>query len=180
MALFTKLQNNDSYKEAIINSLLSGIPDNHLETFGQILLYVIEEKYYLFDREDLKGHFYTDDEDELQDLILPSIRRLYGKTFISPPPLFANRSLPIEEQRYKLFVLYFDIDEFVTYLIDMIIKSKGILDEFEFLDKSAETLSLIVDNYISKNVKKVRDCDDLNLEIHKMEREAKLKGLING
>lgn len=176
MSIFSKLQKNENYKTAVLESLCSGIPEQFLETFKQIMIYVIEEKYQIFDRKELQGFFYNDEDDELLDLILPSIRRLYGKTFISPPSLFSSES---DSERYKLFVLYFNLDEFIDYLVEMLMKTKGILKDFEHIDKTSETLSLIVDNYIAGNVKKVRDCEDIKSEIMRFERDVKIKGIFN-
>lgn len=177
MSLFAKLKENSSYRTTVIDALLSGISENHVDTLSSFLNYVIDEKYQLFDDEELKGFFYEDDEDEISDLILPAIRRLYGKTFISPPSLFTGIG---EQERYKLFILYFNIDEFIEYLVDMLKKSKGMLNHFDYIDKTVETLTLIVDNYIAGNVKKVRDCEDIDTEIKKSEREFKIKDILNG
>lgn len=179
MSVFLKIRNNESYKNALLDSLLSGISDNHVENLTQIFLYIIDEKFDLFNKDELKGYYYKDESDELLDLILPAIRRLYGKTFITPPSLFANESGPTDKSRFRLFVLYFNVDEFITYLVSMLIKCKGMLIHFDHIDKSVETLTLIVDNYIAGNVKKVRDCQDLETEIRKLEREFKIKDLLN-
>lgn len=176
MSIFKKLQINESYKKSIVDSLCSGIPQHFLENFKETISYVIEEKYQIFDRDDLKGFFYDDEEDELLDLILPTIRRVYGKTFITPPSLFSEET---DSERYKLFILYFNLDEFIEYLIDMLLKTKGILEKFEYIDRTAETLSLIVDNYVAGNVKKVRDCDDIYLEIKRLQRNSKINHLFN-
>ena len=176
MSIFKRLQSNEIYKKSIIESLCSGIPPHFLDNFKQTMLYVIEEKYQIFDREELRGFFYNDEDDELLDLILPSIRRVYGKTFITPPSLFSEET---DAERYKLFIMYFNLDEFIDYLVDTLLRTKGILEEFEHIDKTAETLSLIVDNYVAGNVKKVRDCEDINSEIKKFERDSKINHLFN-
>lgn len=176
MALFSRLKDDETYRNSVIQSLTGGIPDNHVEILVQILLYVVNEKYQLFDSPDLQGHFYNDEEDEISDLILPTVRRLYGKTFIKTPSLFTSDENGL---RYKLFVLYFNIDEFIDYMIDMLRKSKSMLQHFEYIDKTAETLTLIVDNYVARNIKRVRECQDLNKEVMRMEREAKIKDLLN-
>lgn len=179
MSLFSKIRKNSSYRDTVINSLLSGIPKEHIKNLSQIILYVIDEKYSILEGKEFQGHFYDDEKDELSTLILPTIRRLYGKTFITPPSLFANNSGPIDQQRFRLFALYFDVDEFLDYLIIMISKSKGMLSHFDHIDKTSETLTLIVDNYIAGNVKKVRDCLDIESEIKKLERESKIKNIVN-
>ncbi len=176
MSIFTKLKNNESYKKSVIESLCSGIPPHFLDNFKQTMLYVIEEKYHLFDKEELQGFFYNDEDDELLDLILPAVRRVYGKTFITPPSLFSDES---DSERYKLFILYFNLNEFIDYLIDMLLKNKGILDNFDHIDKTAETLTLIVDNYVAGNVRKVRECEDITSEIFRLERDTKINHLFN-
>ena len=58
-----------------------------------------------------------------------------------------------------------------TYLIEMMLKCKESLIHFEHIDRTAETLTLIVDNYIAGLVKKVRDCDDIGTEIERIKKE---------
>ena len=56
----------------------------------------------------------------------------------------------------------------------MFLKTKGLLDDFIHIDKTKETLTLIVDNYISGLVQNVTHCQDINAEI----RNLKLKKVI--
>ena len=53
----------------------------------------------------------------------------------------------------------------------MMIKCKQSLIHFENIDRTSETLTLIVDNYIAGLVKKVRDCDDIGTEIDRIKKE---------
>ena len=71
-----------------------------------------------------------------------------------------------------------DVDEFNEYLVDTLIASKGTLDNLKYIDKTAETLSLIVDNYIGKLVNDVLESHDIDGEIIRIKREKKLKTLI--
>jgi hypothetical protein len=61
----------------------------------------------------------------------------------------------------------------------MIKISKSCLDIFEYLDRTSQTLELIVDNYIAKIVKSVLDASDINKDIEKFQRDKKIKKLIN-
>lgn len=65
----------------------------------------------------------------------------------------------------------FDIDEFVDYLINMFKISKYCLKEFKHLDRTVETLSLIVDNYVSDLIERSKDCDGYTQTI----RDLRLK-----
>lgn len=147
---FLELRNNEHYKSALVNSLCGGLDD--VEKFKQIINYVIDYKSELFNICELEGTLY-DGEDDVLDLVLPSIRRVYGKVFMEPPTL-------LKERRLELFQEYFDIDEFIEYMILMMIKTKNCLYEFKNLDRTVDTLTLIVDNYVSGLVEKSRDCDD--------------------
>ena len=141
---------------------------------------MIDKKYHLFDREEFKGALYLE-EDETLDLILPTIKRAFGKVFINPPTLFKdsnNKSLS-ENKRYELFTMYFNIDEFINYLIDIFIKSKNCLHHFENIDRTAETLTLIVDNYIAGLVQRVINIDDHEQAIDNLLKQYKRDNFIN-
>jgi hypothetical protein len=172
---FLDIYKDVDYKETIIDTLCLGIGSQHIYSFKALLEYVINKKYQLFDREEFKGSLYSD-EDETLDLVLPSIRRVFAKVFIDPPKLFINsnygRALP-ENKRYKLFTMYFNVDEFIDYLIDMFIKSKECLQHFEHIDRTIETLSLIVDNYVADLVQRVLSIEDHQEAIDSILKQIK-------
>lgn len=150
---FLELNNNDTYKKAIIDSLCGGLGDeDQVNRFRNMITYVISSKTKLFDIQELKGSLYEGDDDVL-DLVLPSIRRVYGKVFTEPPTL-------LKDKRLELFQEYFDIDEFIDYMIDMMLKTKDCLKEFKNLDRTVDTLTLIVDNYVAGLVEKSKDVDN--------------------
>ena len=159
---FIDLYKEETYRKAIVDALCQGIDSQYTPSFKSLLEYVITDKYKLFDREEFKGALYLD-EDETLDLILPAVRRVFGKIFIDPPTLFKDtsygRALP-ENLRYKLFMMYFNPDEFIDYLVDMFIRSKDCLQHFEHIDRTSETLTLIVDNYVAGLVQRVRDVEN--------------------
>lgn len=161
-----KIKNDLKFRKSIIDALSYGIDGVMIIDFTKILNYVIDDKWNLFESK-LKGKT-IDGEDDIQDLILPSIRRVYAYVFITPPEIFKNHPSDIKghaSKRMQLFQLSFDIDEFVDYLIDMMIKNGNILSNFLYLDRTATILSLIVDNYIAELVDKVRNCDDFDSEL---------------
>jgi hypothetical protein len=177
---FLDLYKDEHYKKAIIDALCQGISNEHLYSFKSLLEYVIDKKYHLFDREEFKGALYLE-EDETLDLVLPAVRRAFGKIFIDPPTLFKDsnygRVLP-ENLRYKLFMMYFNADEFIEYLIDMFIKSKDCLQHFEYIDRTSETLTLIVDNYVAGLVQRVRDIENHQEEIDNVIKQIKRDDVI--
>jgi hypothetical protein len=75
----------------------------------------------------------------------------------------------VPDKRLELYQLSFNIDDFIEYLIDMFNKTKNLLIHFEFLDKTQETLTLIVDNYVAKLVNGVTTCDDIAKEIRDLK-----------
>ena len=178
---FIDLYKEEHYRKAIVDALCQGIDAQYIPSFKSLLEYVITEKYDLFNRDEFKGALYLD-EDETLDLILPAVRRVFGKIFIDPPTLFKDysygRDLP-ENLRYKLFMMYFNPDEFIDYLVDMFIISKDCLQHFEHIDRTAETLTLIVDNYVASLVQKVLDIEDHEQAIEGMLKQYKREETIN-
>lgn len=178
---FIDLYKEHSYRKVIIEALCKGISSEHIISFKSLLEYVIDKKYHLFDRDEFKGALYLD-EDETLDLVLPAVRRVFGKVFIDPPSLFKDsnygRALT-ENKRYKLFTMYFNADEFIDYLIDMFLKSKDCLHHFEYIDRTNETLALIVDNYIASLVSRVLEIHDHEKAIEGILKQNKREDVIN-
>lgn len=177
---FLDIHKNEHYKLAVIDSLTAGITDEYMEYYEMTMNHVIDEKYHLFDKPDFMGSFY-EGEDETLDLILPVIRRVFGMVFINPPRIFVPDPTIVKVRGYKddgrleLFRLNYDIDDFIDYLIIHLPLSKGCLEMFEYIDKTATTLEIIVDNYIAMLVKKVLDSDDIKSDI----RDLKIKKMIH-
>lgn len=152
-------------REILIDSLCQGITNT--SDFRDAVSYILDNKISIFDIDDFKSPLYEDEDDYL-DLILPAFRRVWGAVYVQPPPLFKS------DERLELYRLNFDIDEFLDYLKESFIESKGCLDYFEHMDRTPKHLELIVDNYISLLVKRVLDCKDFVEE----SRMLKLKKLI--
>lgn len=151
-------------REILIDTLCQGI--SNVSDFRDALNYVID-RVHIFNIEEFKSQLYEDEDDYL-DLILPTFRRVWGRVYTQPPPLFKS------DHRLELYRLNFDIDEFLDYLKISFIESKGCLNYFEHIDRTPKHLELIVDNYISLLVKRVLDCEDFVEE----SRMLKLKKLI--
>ncbi len=176
ISLFT-IASDEIYKRELFKTLCKGIDERYKIEFLDLLNYVVDKKIQYFNTPELSGELYPD-EDDISDLILPAIRRVFGKVYTQPPPIFLGTNDP-DKVRIKLYQLYFDIDEFIDYFIDMLKKSKSTLSLFEYIDKTSQTLELIVDNYIAKLVKMVLSTIDLKKETERLERDKKIKGLLN-
>lgn len=176
---FIDIHKDEHYKNAVIDALTANIPDEFMEYYEMTLDYVIKEKYHLFDKIEFEGSFY-EGEDETLDLILPAIRRVFGKVFIDPPKIFQVQAEIksvkgyIPDGRLELFQLHYNIDEFVDYLIEYLILTKNSLSKFEYIDRTATTLEIIVDNYIGMLVRKVLDSSDIKKDI----RDLKIKNIV--
>lgn len=162
MSSFLHAKYDDEIRNSLVYSLSFGI--NKTEEFLEIINYVIDKKSDLFDNENFHGSLF-EDEDQTLDLILPSIRRVWGKVHETPPSILKDKQL-------ELFQLSFDIDHFIDYLLRIIPKVKYSLQNFEYLDRAVETLTLIVDNYVAMLIKNSTS-DDVTLKI----RDYKLKKL---
>jgi hypothetical protein len=159
------LKKDADFRSLLVDTLCQGI--RLTSDFRDILDYVIDNKLHLFEEADFSGSFYPEDDDTL-DLIFPAIRRVWGKVFVEPPSILKDKKL-------ELFQLLFDIDDFVDYLIQIIPKVKTSLIEFDKLDRTAETLVLIVDNYIAGLLEATRNRNDIQMEIRDLRISKTLR-----
>jgi tRNA U34 5-carboxymethylaminomethyl modifying GTPase MnmE/TrmE len=60
----------------------------------------------------------------------------------------------------------------------MFIKSKDCLQHFEHIDRTSETLTLIVDNYVAGLVQRVRDIENHQEEIDNVIKQIKRDDVI--
>ena len=157
------------YREILIDTLCNGI--KNVSEFRDSVEYIIDYKLEMFDDDFLNQQLYEEDKDPIITLILPSFRRVWGKIYLDTPGLFKRRP---GDLRLELYQQLFNIDEFFDYLKEMLVKVKDSLKYFENLDRTVETLSLLVDNYIAGLIKKVLESDDINRDI----RQAKLNKII--
>lgn len=159
------LKKDSDFRSLLVDTLCQGI--RLTSDFRDILDYVIDEKLQLFEIDEFSGSFYPED-DETLDLIFPAIRRVWGKVFVDPPQILKDKKL-------ELFQLLFDIDDFIDYLLDIIPKVKTSLIEFDKLDRTSETLILIVDNYIAGLLEATRNREDIQQEIRDLRISKTLK-----
>jgi hypothetical protein len=159
------LKKDADFRSMLVDTLCQGI--RLTSDFRDIVDYVIDNKLHLFETDEFSGSFYLEDDDTL-DLIFPAIRRVWGKIFVDPPQI-------LKEKKLVLFQLLFDIDDFINYLLDIMPKVKTSLIEFDKLDRTAETLILIVDNYIAGLLEATRNREDIQQEIRDLRISKTLR-----
>ena len=146
-------------KQALIDALCTGVPNT--SDFAD----AIEEAMShigLFAGKEFEGTLYeAEGEDDVLDLVLPAFRRAWGKTFASPPTL-------LHGDRLQMFQLLFSAQDFMEYMADILPKSKGMLEMMTELDRGSETVALVVDNYIAKNVRLSRESADIKQDIRNL------------
>ena len=153
-------------RQALIDALSVGISRN--SDFADQLEMAIEE-LGRFEGKEFEGTLYDDEsEDDVLDLVLPAFRRAWGKTFATPPTL-------LKDEKLELFQLLFSPQGFMEYLAETIPKSKGMLETMSELDRGAETVSLIVDNYIARNFRLSRESKDIKQEIKNLRRNLRIE-----
>ena len=104
MTLREKLKNN-LFRDGLVKTMVSSINDPSLkESFRNELNHFLDNRIDIFDNELLIGYLY-EDEDKIEDLILPSIRRAWASVFIQPPSLFSFHSDDQYNRRGELFQL---------------------------------------------------------------------------
>lgn len=163
------INQNKSYREIILDTLCQGV--KNASEFRDVLEYVLDKKLYLFEGFEFQGTLY-DGDDDILDLVMPSIRRVWGKVYITPPSM-------LREKRLQLFELLFDIDEFLDYLVLILPKSANKLEIFDNLDRTQETLQLIVDNYIAGLFHRAYNSETISEDIKAAKRNKNLKNIIN-
>lgn len=176
---------NEDYRESIISSLSNGITDKEkVKEFNNVCNYFINNKLQLFKDIEINNK-------SIGEYILPIIRRLWSNFFVNLPDViniekdqtyrYINHNTKsyvnhIKNKRMQLYQLYFSIDDFTEYLIDILPKCEKSLDAFEKIDKEVKLLELIVENYTIGIINKVMAFNkyDIDAEI----RDVKLKSIL--
>lgn len=146
--------NNSFYKESLLDFVCSGV--YHTSDFRDYIEYIVDNKSSLFDYDEFKSPLY-DGEEEIISLIIPLACSIWNRIYLHPPSSF-------DSDKRELLELYFNIDDFIDYIRDILPKSKG-LSYFSHIDKTKEMVRLIVDNYASF----------LNMKIFAIDMQGKIK-----
>lgn len=168
--IFDYMKSNITYKEYLIDELCNNIPLT--SDFRDIIEYVVDNKVEYI-KDNLDNINIYDDDDNLHDFILPTIRRIWSDFFINPPTLLKDKKL-------ELFKLSFDIDDVVVHLVEKLNQAKIIkpLYIFDNIDRSSETCRLISDNYVASIFQKVYNEKDIDSEIIKLRRDKNINKIV--
>jgi hypothetical protein len=157
---------NETYRNSLLNEVCNSVDSEKRDEFRNILNYFIDNKLHLFDSEVFKLDTYGDGT-IYADLLIPSIRRIWCFLYVKPPSLINGKKL-------ELLQLIFDIDDFSDYLLTMIPKTVNLLKDFDKLDRTVETLELIIDQYLAGLIDDIKNTSNIGEEI----RELKIKKIL--
>lgn len=122
----------------------------HYNLFNKPIFYKeIERKI------DIKIRLTRETPYKLIDYILPAIRRVYSKFYIAPPQIYVNNT----DNRLELFVLLFDLKEFLIHLSKLLVKNNNKIVGFTSLDVNTEIITLIVDEYVARKINYIASLD---------------------
>lgn len=132
----------------LFHTLCMGIDIEHTEKLENLFLQTTTKYSNIFDvkpftekiRKPNTDDYYDQEEINLLEYILPSVKRIYYRFFINTPQL-------LNDKRLELFQIQFDLEEFLTFLKDKFINNQNALNDFKFLDIYSEILMLIVEEY---------------------------------
>jgi hypothetical protein len=161
------LESNTSYRSDILDSLSGYDKLVYSSDLRDFLDNFIDQHFHKF--KEFENEYFYEDEDEIITIIIPIFRRLYGKMFITPPSILLDK-----KEKLELFKLSFNIEYFCEYLINMLNYNRKALEKFEYLDKTNEIITLIVDNYIAYLIEYVNNSENIKLDI----RHLKLKNIL--
>lgn len=164
------VKSNVVYKETLLDIMCEGIIDT--SSFRDCIEYTLDNKTHLFEGDEFKGTLY-DGEEDILSIILPLIRKAWDRVYIHQPSSF-------NEDKRELLRLLFDIDKYLEYLSDIIPWCKG-LSQFKYIDKTNETMKLIVDNYVASitvNIEKMEMMGQIESELLKLKRNESLKRIL--
>jgi hypothetical protein len=145
--------------------------------FRKALVYIVENKLSMFDDDYFRTKIDEDSNDLIIDLILPSFRRLWGKVYVDLPDILVNKVdvyTNVFSDRIKLYQALFNIDDFLDYFKEMVLKTKKCLIDFIYLDQALEHVTLISNNYIAYLLKTTNESDDVLGDT----RDANLKKIL--
>lgn len=163
-----KLKNDIDFRTSLVDSL-SGY--DKLSISSELKLFInnfIDNEMDKF--KEFENFFLYKDEDEVILLILPTVRRIFQKIYVCPPPILNNKY-----EKLDLYQNMFVASEFSDFLIKMIKENRKTLSKFKNIDKTIELLNLIIEDYVSYLLDISLTTDDVKQKL----RELKLKKIIN-
>ena len=163
-----RLKNDIDFKDSVVDTL-SGY--DKLTTSRELKLFInnfIDNEIEKF--REFENYFLYEQEDEVILLVLPTIRRIYQRIYISPPPILQSKI-----EKLLLYQNMFLIEDFSEFFIKMVRENKDSLSNFKNIDKTIELLNLITEDFISYLLEISLNTEDVKKEL----RELKIKKIFN-
>lgn len=148
-----------------VSVYLIGMSGTHYEKLRDTLLKV-KKYYYIFDNE------FFQENSEYIEYILGAVRKVYSEIFLERKEIFLPES-DFNNKSLELFRLKFDLEEFLNFLAQKLMRNHDKLNDFENLDSNSELLLLIVNDYVGKLLKESRISDPTS-SIRNLKLEKKL------
>lgn len=156
----------ESYSNKITNPI-------HKERLIKDLEHIVDDRINLFLEGPLSGYIHKYDDDAVEEFIIRSVYDAYENMVINPPALF---TILHDDMRREMLALKWDIDHFIDTISEWIADIDGLLDQFEYLDKTSETMRLITQNYVNKMIK---ECTGLTKqEQNEMIRDLRIQNTL--
>lgn len=148
---FTQRLNHAWFTNGLIESYTMKVDDEfQRERLCKDMEHVIDERIDLFLEGPLSGYMHEGDDDAVEELILRCVYEAYEKMVINPPGLFR---IMHDDRRREMLALKWDVDHFLDTISEWAADADGLLDRFEYLDQTSDTMQLITQNYVNMMIK---------------------------
>lgn len=149
---FTDGLNHYYFTNGLITSYTNKVEDESMrEHIWNDLEHLIDTRRDLFKEGPLSGYMHEIDEDSTEEFLVRCVYEAWESMVLNPPGLF--RINPCDLRREMLSLMW-DVDHFLDTISEWAADVDGLLDRFEHLDKTSDTMRLITHNYVNMMIKK--------------------------
>lgn len=149
---FTDGLNHSYFVNGLITSYTDKVEELNLrEQIQKDLEHLIDERRKLFKEGPLSGYMHEIDEDSTEEFLVRCVYEAWESMVLNPPGLFCINP---GDTRREMLSLMWDVDHFLDTISEWAADSDGLLDSFNHLDKTSETMRLITQNYVNMMIKK--------------------------
>lgn len=160
---FTDGLNHAYFVNGLITSYTDKVIDENMrEQLWNDLEYLIDERRDLFQEGPLSGYMHEIDEDSTEEFIVRCVYEAWDSMVQNPPGLF--RINPVDARREMLSLMW-NVDHFLDTISEWAADVDGLLDRFDHLDKTSETMRLLTQNYVNMMIKKCQGHTKQELQI---------------
>ena len=143
--------NRAYFANGLIEAYTSKVSDDKLrDQIEKDLEYLIDDRKELFREGPLSGYLHDGDDDAVEELLVRSVYEAWERIVLKPPALF---TITPGDPRKEMLALKWDVAHFIDTISVWTADADGLLDRFEYLDKTSETMTLITQNYVNMLIK---------------------------